>query len=185
MKSLISLLFLFGYVLHPVTLHAAEGSFDNASLKAMIEGLGYEPQEGKFNDTQVQYYRIRIPGSPWNYDITFYIDASRNSVSINSEFGLYKGAADLIPQSVLLGLLSENANLTFTQFRYLQSSNSFFLLANLRKKDVSAADLRRVIDEIVSAASRTQKFWDPKQWPKAAVAEPAKATPQTAEETKK
>ncbi|MEZ5898534.1 MAG: hypothetical protein R3D51_03475 [Hyphomicrobiaceae bacterium] len=185
MKPLIALLFLIGGLLHPATLQAAEGPLDHASLKTMIEGLGYEPQEGKFNDTQAQYYRIRIPGSPWNYDITIYIDASKNIVSINSEFALYKGAADLIPQSVLLGLLSDNANLTFTQFRYLQSSNSFFLLSNLRNKDVSAADLRRVIDEIVSAANRTQKLWDPKQWPQASTAEAAKPEPQATGDAKK
>lgn len=185
MRLLISLLFLLGYLLCPLSAHAADGPLDQASLKAMIEGLGYEPQEGKFNDTQAQYYRIRIPGSPWNYDITIYIDTSRNTISINSEFALYKGAADLIPQSVLLGLLSDNANLTFTQFRYLQSSNSFFLLGNLRNKDVSAADLRRVIDEIVSAANRTQNLWDPKQWPQAPAAEAAKPQPQATGDAKK
>lgn len=161
-----------------MTLRAAETTLDQASLKTMVEGLGYEPEEGKFNGTDTPYLSIRIPGSPWNYDITIYVDTDKKLVSLNTQFAVYTGPAAGIPQSALLGLLSENADLTFANFRYTTSNKSLFLVANLRNKDITSIDLRRTIDEIVSGANRTQKFWDPKQWPKSAVVEPVKAAPE-------
>lgn len=178
MKILISLLLLCACLLHPTTLRAAETTLDQASLKTMVEGLGYEPNEGKFNGTDTPYLSIRIPGSPWNYDITIYVDTDKKFVGLNTQFAVYQGPAADIPQSALLGLLSENADLTFANFRYTTSTKSLFLVASLRNKNISPADLRRVIDEIVSGANRTQKFWDPKHWPKSAVVEPVNATPE-------
>ncbi|MCB1485167.1 MAG: hypothetical protein KDJ17_09780 [Hyphomicrobiaceae bacterium] len=185
MKRYFAFVILFALLFQPFPAMADESGLNQASLKAMLEGLGYEPKEGAFNDTKIPYFSIHIPGSPWNYDITIYIDADKNIVSLNSEFGLYKGPAEDIPQSALVGLLSENASLTFAHFRYVASNKSIFLLANLRNKSVSAVDMRRAIDEIVSGANRTQNFWDPKQWPKSAAAEPSSAAPAAAGEDKK
>ncbi len=187
MRRLLLLLCLLGALLHPGSSQASETDLDHASLKTMVEGLGYEPKEGKFDGSDTPYLSVRIPGSPWNYDITIFVDTDKKLVSLNSQFALYKGSADGIPQSALLGLLSENADLTFAQFRYTTSTKSFFLVANLRNRDITAIDLRRTIDEIVSGANRTQKFWDPKHWPKPAVdaAAPAKAALDKTEDRKK
>jgi hypothetical protein len=185
MRVLIASLLLVGVLGHPCFVNAAEAALNHASLKAVIEGLGYEPKEGKLKGSETSNHQLHINKSPWNDNVTIFVDDKSDVITLSTEFGLYKGASGLIPQSVLLGTPGENASVTWPQFHYLPSTNGFFLLANLRNKYVSAVDLHRVIEEIVAAADRTESFWIPKQWPRQAGVEAAKTGLKTGEETKK
>lgn len=179
MKILISLLLLCGCLLHPMTVRAAEGQLDRASLKAMLEGMGYEPVEKKYNNSDDKYWEVPFAKGRWTYNAAISVN-NPVSVWVTVEFGLYKGPQDDIPQSMLMGMLSENSSLVWSRFQYATSTKSFYLTSSLRNKNVSPADLRRVIDEIIAAADRTQKLWDPKQWPTSAVVESVRAAPEAA-----
>lgn len=179
MKILISLLLLCGCLLQPMTLHAAEARLDRATLKAMLEGMGYQPVEKKYNNSEDKYWEVLFAKGRWTYNAAISVN-NPESVWVTVEFGLYKGPQADIPQGVLLGLLSENANLVWSRFQYGSSTQSFYLTSSLRNKNVSPADLRRVIDEIIAAADRTQKLWDPKQWPTSAVVESVNSAPEAA-----
>ncbi|MBU2580184.1 MAG: hypothetical protein KJ622_00505 [Alphaproteobacteria bacterium] len=179
MKILISLLLLCGCLLHPMTSRASETNLDHASLKAMIEGLGYEPVEKTYSDSGAKFWELSFPRGPWTYTVAVNAN-SRETLWTSVEFAVYKGPPENIPQSALLGMLLENTNLKWSQFRYQANTHSFFLVSVLRNKTISPADLRRVIDEIVAAADRTQKLWDPKLWPKSAGAKFVKAVPEAA-----
>lgn len=184
MRVLIAFLLLVGVLVQPLPVRAADAHLDHASLKSLIEGLGYEPVEKSFSNTGDKYWDLSFPRGPWTYNVTINAN-NKDSIWTSVEFAVYKGEKQGIPPSALLGMLEENNRLVWSRFRYQESTRSFFLVSTLRNKNISPADLRRVIEEIVAAADRTQTLWDPKQWPKAAAAEPAKAVPQTAEETKK
>ena len=164
--------------------HAAGEPLNHASLKPLLDGLGYEAVEKTFRDTGGKFWQVSFPKGSWTYIVAFNAN-NKDAIWTSVEFGLYKGAPEEIPQSVLLGMLQENSKLAWSRFHYQPSTHSFFLISTIRNKDVSPADLRRVIEEIIAATDRTQKLWDPKQWPKSAAAEPAKAAPEASGDSKK
>lgn len=153
---------------------APSSSLDHASLKAMLEEIGYAPIEKKYSGTDTSFWQVPITRGPWRYDVA--VSAyTRDVVYVSVEFGLYGGRKEDIPQSILLAMLSENYNLTWSHFVYLTQSEKFALIAAIHNADVTGDHLRRVIDEIVDAADRTQNLWVPDQWPKPPAAQPEAA----------
>ncbi|MBU2531689.1 MAG: hypothetical protein KKB37_03025 [Alphaproteobacteria bacterium] len=161
----LALFFSLNFWLPPTltTARADAAVLTPATLKTMLEGMGFKTLDGKFSNGQ-PYTQMNVPKGNWQYEIL--ANANNSEILFFSvDFGIYQGKPEDIPQSVLLGYLTENRKLNFVRFVYLADVNKFRLIASLRNRDIKPIDMRTVLSEMVDTADATQYLWDPKNWP--------------------
>ena len=143
-------------------VRAEKTVLSHASMKTMLENMGFEPTEKTFSNGE-NYYEIRIQRGAWNYSL----DVNANSpkmVYVSMSFGLYTGKIEDFPKDKLVALLAENQNTMYSHFLYLKETNKFRLLSRLLNGSITPVILRRALNEMVNVADRTEHLWNPKKW---------------------
>ncbi|MEM8689784.1 MAG: hypothetical protein AAGF81_20850 [Pseudomonadota bacterium] len=147
---------------------AENGKLEHASLRVMLENLGYEPEERKFTDG-LAYYDIEEPGDV-RMTAKVFVSASGNILWFLVDYWALK-EDQKYPHEVLLELLAENDKAAYVHFGYLPKSRRMRLNASLVNRGIKPVDLRRVINEASRLTDRTQHLWNPNEWK----VQPAKA----------
>jgi hypothetical protein len=143
-------------------IRAEEGAITHESLKSLLEGLGYEPEERHFSDTGAAFYKISTASG----GLTVYVDFNVSDPAFLWLSVDYWALADdqQFPPQVPLDLLAENEGLKYTHFLYLADERRIRLAGKLLNRGIKPADVRRMLDEAVAVSARTQHLWNPNNW---------------------
>ena len=143
-------------------LRAEEAALTNETLKSLLEGLGYEPEEGHFGDTGNAYYKITRTSGGLTVSVDFNVS---NPAFLWLSVDYWRLADEQqFPNQVLLDLLAENRGLKYVHFIYLANERRIRLAGNLLNRDIKPVDVRQMLDEAVAVSARTQHLWNPNNW---------------------
>jgi hypothetical protein len=136
----------------------------DASLKAMLENLGYEPKTLNNKDDSV-YYEIKA--GPW------VVQVSLSSSQKNLWFVAWLKkipTGEQVPSERLLALLSENWKNDPAHFCYVEDSRFLTLTQRMENRDVTPHVFRSALDGFINTMTKTNSEWDVTHWqsPKAA-----------------
>jgi hypothetical protein len=194
MRSRLAFIFLLvPFLFFGSAYPSSSEAFTSASLKTMLDNMGYESTEGKFNDDSL-YYQVNFVGTNWSYVSTIHL-SSNGRLYAYLDFGLYTGETKDIPIDIALSLLQENQGKQNVHFEFLIDSKKFRLLGSLPIQNASPVALRQLLEELVKTAEKSEKLWNPKLWPavekpqaepavKTVVDSPESATPGIASDSK-
>ena len=155
-------IFVVALLILPSSSFAEGKRLDITGLKEMLVNLGYEPEEFKYSDGEIYYViRPKVQGRSWI--VTARAPDGRN-MYLQMKFSSLPDDKD-IPQQVLVALLKENSQSTYSKF-FLSNSKYFMLSGSMVNRGVTPADIRKTIDEMTTVAARTEKHWDAKKWTK-------------------
>lgn len=141
-----------------------DATFDNAKLKTMLEGMGYQFSEQNY-DTGLPYFRLTVPYQDIDYkvDLTIKRDGSLLWIIINLKTA---PMGEKIPKDILIGMLQENyLNSDRIFYAFNQADGHFRLKGSLPTSSLQPIDLRRAVDEAVHRCNHTYKLWNPDEWP--------------------
>jgi hypothetical protein len=131
---------------------------NDASLKAMLENLGYEPKALQNKDGS-NYYQIKA--GPWA------IEVSLNANQKNLWFVAWLEkipAGGKIPPDRLLTLLSENWKNDPVHFCYDDNNRFLTLTERIENRDVTPQVFRGALDGFTNVMSRTSNEWNVSRW---------------------
>ncbi len=170
----IGLLALTAFAFTP-RAYAEPQALDIAGLKQMLENLGYEPTEHAYASGN-KYLSIKgdTAGLKWTLDFSLSDDPKLVWATIN-----YWQLKDdqKFPYDVLLKTLAQNDGPKYMHFAYLENARQLRLVGSVINRDLTPADLRKMIDEAVKISSQTQQLWNPNEWPAEAPKAPEDAAP--------
>lgn len=156
----IGLLALTAFAFAP-RAYAEPKVLDDAGLKEMLVNMGYEPEEEKSADGS-SYFTITGEAPDLNWTVSLSVSGPTGLVWIGMDFWSLKDKK--IPNDVLLEALERNQHLNTVRFMYLKDAEKFRLGGSIPNRDVTPAELRKLIDETVNEARQTQHLWNPNNW---------------------
>lgn len=160
-----------------VTVSAESTKLDDESLKRMLQGMGYEPDEKPwFKGTRAFVISEKIKG--WTFVLQFSLSKDKKHIWVFSHLGIVPNDCT-IPADVLVELLDHNFNSTHMKFSYSKQKRQFRLEGMTLNEDVRPSVLRSMIKETLETLPKTSKLWWPEYWP-----EDAADIPQELNETK-
>ncbi|MBS1709939.1 MAG: hypothetical protein JSS65_14595 [Armatimonadetes bacterium] len=134
------------------TLHQTKpGALDPNSLKAMVEGLGYEV---KAINTEPGKEKFEIPAKTANFNVPVAaeISPSKNYIWLTVHLGANS------PTKKHEQLLKENANIQ-PSFFYITSKGALMMAQPLDNREVTAAIMKRCLEKIINDVDKTAASW--------------------------
>jgi hypothetical protein len=144
------------------------------SLRAILEGLGYEEvEELKDKDGNVLAYQVKRVEDSWVYYATFEISPDQSNVWISLN-GPKIGDTNAVPAKVLLEMLTVNEDLWPSYFYYSEKANRFTLCLPVRNSGLKAKDIRGKFDTLSAQFKKHEHLWNPERWTDVRAAEKQK-----------
>lgn len=143
----------------------AGGALTIESLKGVLEGLGYEPEN--INNAA---YRLRISRDGWNFVVTTSLSPSKEKLWLTAYLSETPDVTKL-PPATLAKLLLANNDIGPAHFYFLdctdckvKDSKLLYIGMSLDNRSLSPAQFRKELDRFCANIKNTAEFWDVAKW---------------------
>ena len=146
------------------------------SLGAMLEGMGLNPQEGKYASGQ-SYFDVVIKQNDWAFNARINLSTNAKVVWLILNLGDLP-ALDQIHAEALINLMRKNGSST-GKAQFCVRGNSLTLIQPFDNQDVTPARMLAELQDICTVAKSHHMDYDLKNWKLAAptAAEPKSTAP--------
>ncbi|HLK14420.1 MAG TPA: hypothetical protein VKT78_06420 [Fimbriimonadaceae bacterium] len=136
---------------HGAHVQAAQ-SLDNASLKTVLEGMGYEPK------ALSKGYLIAIKRDDWTYNMQLVLSSDSSKLGINANLGKVDKPEEVAADS-WFKLLVANGDIDPSFFYFDKSQGKLYMHRVLDNREITAAFLREQIDGFCGNIKSTADAW--------------------------
>ncbi|HVY88718.1 MAG TPA: hypothetical protein VG942_07610 [Hyphomonadaceae bacterium] len=141
-----------GLVASPAVAQTGQ-TLNNDSLKAMLDGLGYEPK------ALSKGFLIDIKQDTWDIYMQLVLSGDGTKLGMNSNLGLINDLS-AVPASKWLDLLVANGNIDPSTFYVDQDQKKLYLHRVLDNHEITPAFLRGQVESFANNLKSTEGIWN-------------------------
>ena len=132
---------------------AAAQQLDDAGLKTMLDGLGYEPKP------LTKGFLIAIKSGEWTYNMQLTLSPDKTKLGINANLGSVDDI-DAVPASKWMALLVSNGDIDPSDFYFDKNVKKVYLHRTLDNRAITPAYLRDQVQHFTDNIHDTADLWD-------------------------
>jgi hypothetical protein len=153
----------------------ADQNLTDASLEAMLRGMGYEPTSSKSSSGKRTYYRLILKEDTFTFVFDLSLEVDRSRVAFSAPLPVVKDR-DQVPAERLWKLLESNDDIAPAGFSFDKDRKRIYLNMAIDNRGITSAVLRKEITQFTRIIERTCPQWKDIQ-PVTAPATPPITTP--------
>lgn len=145
--------FLCGFTSLPATAQTPSHTLDDASLKTMLDGLGYDTK------TLNKGFLITYSVDTWSLYIQMVLSPDGTKLGMNANLGEV-GDLSNVPAKKWLDLLAANGTIDPSSFYVDEPNKKLYLHRAIDNRDVTSAFLRGQFEIFVKNITDNGDLWD-------------------------
>jgi hypothetical protein len=157
---LVASLLVIGAAAHP----AFATPLTEASLKAMIQNMGYTVTETTSDNAKNEWISVTLPDNSYTIQMYFQLSSDKTELWLIANLSKIPPGKP-VPASALMGMLVENDTIAPKCFSIGKTNSTIYLNGRTRNDNVTPAVLRQNLDTFTGILTRTEAFWAPDKWP--------------------
>jgi hypothetical protein len=135
-----------------------ENGLTDASLEAMLRGMGYDPKITKSSSGKRTYYRLILSEDTFNFVFDMSLDVERTRVSFSAPLPVVNDK-DGVAAERLWKLLEVNDDILPASFSYDKGNKRLYLNMAIDNRGITTAVLRKEITQFTRLIERTCPHW--------------------------
>lgn len=144
----------FGHANPPSSSYRpVDETLTNDSLKAMLDGMGYEPKPLS------KGYLLALKNGTWTVNMQVVLSGDLRKIGLNANLGKVENP-DAVTATQWRDLLISNGDIDPSSFYFDAQQKKLYLHRSFDNRAVSAASMRREIENFSGNVVSTGKLWD-------------------------